>query len=225
MVVTAAPTTSFRRRGQDQEQRRTQDLEWGPVEERGHGEAPVGADNVWAKLLEASEHRSCSSPPCSEVIPPMFRAYGFHFRHRMFEFIFVRCRCPTTKCAHRCCLQPLLDLPKTTGNIHAYIRLRPRSRLELLCCQGKHIHQVLDDFGEEMAHVEGAVVVRRPDLIDVDSTSSMLAPAGKLDFARTLMSYFPLFKSSLCPRYGFVTWHCFLRRGCGMMYLWGTNES
>jgi len=77
-----------------------------------------------------------------------------------------------------------------------------RPRPGLLFSQGKHIHQVFDDFGEAMTHVEGAVVVRRPDLIDVDSASSLLAPAGELDFARTLMSYFPRFKSSLCPRYG-----------------------
>lgn len=67
--------------------------------------------------------------------------------------------------------------------------------------QGKHILEEWADLGEEMSHVEGAVVVRRPDLIDVGSSPSLLAPAGDLDFVKTLQSYFPIFQSSLFPRY------------------------
>lgn len=47
-----------------------------------------------------------------------------------------------------------------------------------------------------MAHVKGAVVVRRPDLISPDK----IAPANTLDFGNTLQSYFAIFKSSLLPR-------------------------
>ena len=52
------------------------------------------------------------------------------------------------------------------------------------------------DFGEEMARVKGAVVVRRPDLIAPDN----IAPANSLDFAKTLQSYFVIFRDSLFPR-------------------------
>ena len=55
-----------------------------------------------------------------------------------------------------------------------------------------------------MLHVQGAVVVRRPDLIDVSSDPSLLAPASDLDFVRTLQSYFSLFQSSLFSRCGVV---------------------
>eukprot|EP00903_Cladosiphon_okamuranus_P010124 g9587.t1 len=87
----------------------------------------VGTGAVWAKLLEATEHPQCSSPPCKE---------------------------------------------------------------------GKHILEEWADLGEEMSHIEGAVVVRRPDLI----SPSLLAPASDLDFVKTLQSYFPIFQSSLLPR-------------------------
>jgi len=63
--------------------------------------------------------------------------------------------------------------------------------------QGKHIF--LDewlDFGEEMARIEGAVVVRRPDLTAPDK----IAPAKTLDFVKTLQAYFTIFKGSLLPR-------------------------
>lgn len=64
--------------------------------------------------------------------------------------------------------------------------------------QGKRQVAESDDLGEVMSHVEGAVVVLRPDLTN---TSDKLAPAGSLDYARTLQSYFPLFKTSLLPGY------------------------
>jgi len=86
MAVTAAPTNSFRHQGQDQEQRRRmQNLEWEPLEELEYEEAPVGAGNVWAKLLEAGEHPGCSSPPCAEVSPRMLLPCldGFQLGHRM----------------------------------------------------------------------------------------------------------------------------------------------
>lgn len=51
-----------------------------------------------------------------------------------------------------------------------------------------------------MSHVQGAVVVRRPELVELPG---MLAPANSLDFVKTLESYFPIFKGSLFPiRYG-----------------------
>lgn len=78
-----------------------------------------------------------------------------------------------------------------------------RSFTSVCCCcrlQGKHFHADWTDMGEEMAHVRGAVVVRRPDLIQLPG---MLEPASNLDFVKTLQSYFAIFKSSLFPiRYG-----------------------
>lgn len=65
--------------------------------------------------------------------------------------------------------------------------------------QGKHIHAIWSDFGEEMARVQGAVVVQRPDVTKV---SDSIAPARTLDFVSTLQSYFPIFIASLLPRYG-----------------------
>lgn len=52
------------------------------------------------------------------------------------------------------------------------------------------------DLAEEMSHVQGAVVVRRPDLT---KAPGMLAPANSLDFVKTLQSYFTVFKRSLFP--------------------------
>lgn len=52
-----------------------------------------------------------------------------------------------------------------------------------------------------MSHVDGAVVVLRPDLTN---SSGKLAPAGSLDYAKTLQSYFSMFKTSLLPRYDCV---------------------
>ena len=65
--------------------------------------------------------------------------------------------------------------------------------------QGKHLHTVWADFGDEMARVEGAVVVRRPGIA---GASGRIAPAHTLDFVATLQSYFAVFRSSLLPRYG-----------------------
>lgn len=66
--------------------------------------------------------------------------------------------------------------------------------------QGKHIHSAWTDFGEEMSRVQGAVVVRRPDIA---KEPGMIAPAKSLDFVKTLQSYFRTFKRSLLPtRYG-----------------------
>ena len=58
------------------------------------------------------------------------------------------------------------------------------------------MHKAWTDIGEEMSRVRGAVVVRRPDLIQ---DPGMLAPANSLDFVQTLQSYFTIFKSSLFP--------------------------
>lgn len=44
-----------------------------------------------------------------------------------------------------------------------------------------------------MSRVEGAVVVRRPDL------ASNIAPANSLDFVKTFQAYFSTFRSSLFP--------------------------
>lgn len=66
--------------------------------------------------------------------------------------------------------------------------------------QGKHIHTEWADLAEEMSRVQGAVVVRRPDLVTVPGN---IAPAVSLDFVKTLQSYFGIFESSLFPtRYG-----------------------
>lgn len=69
--------------------------------------------------------------------------------------------------------------------------------------QGKHLHAVWADFGEEMARVEGAVVVRRPGFAE---TPDRIAPAHTLDYATTLRSYFAIFRSSLLPRFGTYAW-------------------
>lgn len=70
--------------------------------------------------------------------------------------------------------------------------------------QGKHIHELWSDLGEEMSHVQGAVVVRRPDLA---ATPGILAPANNLDFDKTLSSYASTFEGSLFPyRYVALTW-------------------
>lgn len=36
----------------------------------------IGADAVWAKLLEATEHPPCSNPPCTEVSCVEETGYG-----------------------------------------------------------------------------------------------------------------------------------------------------
>lgn len=65
----------------------------------------------------------------------------------------------------------------------------------IIVCQGKHIHTYRGgDLGEEMSHVQGAVVVRRPDLTQ---EIGKLAPAHRLDFVKTLQSYFPTSRDSL----------------------------
>ncbi|CAM9442082.1 unnamed protein product [Ectocarpus fasciculatus] len=66
------------------------------------------------------------------------------------------------------------------------------------CCQGFHVHTYDGgDLGEEMSHIQGAVVVRRPDLVREPAS---LAPAHDMDFVRTLQSYFPISQSSLLRR-------------------------
>ncbi|CBN75964.1 conserved unknown protein [Ectocarpus siliculosus] len=63
------------------------------------------------------------------------------------------------------------------------------------CCLGDHVHTYRGgDLGEEMSHVRGTVVVRRPDLARAPGT---LAPAYDVDFIRTFQSYFPISQSSL----------------------------
>lgn len=47
-----------------------------------------------------------------------------------------------------------------------------------------------------MSRVQGAVVIRRPDLI----LSDRIAPANTLDYAKILESYFAIFEGSLFPR-------------------------
>lgn len=96
------------------------------------------------------------------------------------------------------CDAPVDEIFQTRVKVPA--RLLPAS-VRFTSNQGKHILEEWADLGEEMSRVQGAVVVRRPDLIDVSSTPPLLAPASDLDFVRTLQSYFPLFQSSLFPRY------------------------
>lgn len=59
------------------------------------------------------------------------------------------------------------------------------------------MHTEHADLGDNMSRVQGAVVVRRPELT---RNSSMPAAANKLDFTKTLQSYFPFFRNSLLPR-------------------------
>ncbi|CBJ29440.1 conserved unknown protein [Ectocarpus siliculosus] len=67
--------------------------------------------------------------------------------------------------------------------------------------QGEHILEEWMDLAEEMSHVDGAVVVRRPELIDVESSPTrLLSPANSLDYVKTLQSYFSIFKDSLFSR-------------------------
>ncbi|CAM9445961.1 unnamed protein product [Ectocarpus fasciculatus] len=67
------------------------------------------------------------------------------------------------------------------------------------CCLGAHLHTYRGgDLGEEMSHVQGAVVVRRPDL---PRAPGSLAPAHDLDFVKTFQSYFPIAHSSLLRRF------------------------
>lgn len=63
--------------------------------------------------------------------------------------------------------------------------------------QGNHLLSKRDDLAEVVSHVEGAVVVTRPDLT---RDSDMPMADNKLDYSKTLESYFPLFRSSLLPR-------------------------
>ncbi|CAM9841386.1 unnamed protein product [Ectocarpus sp. 4 AP-2014] len=63
------------------------------------------------------------------------------------------------------------------------------------CCRGTHVHTYRGgDLGEEMSHVQGAVVVRRPDLARAPVS---LAPAHDVDFVETFQSYFLISQSSL----------------------------
>ncbi|CAN0556602.1 unnamed protein product, partial [Ectocarpus sp. 12 AP-2014] len=67
------------------------------------------------------------------------------------------------------------------------------------CCLGVHVHKYQGgDLGEEMSHIQGAVVVRRPDLV---RTPGSLAPAHDANFVRTFQSYFPIAQSSLLRRF------------------------
>ncbi|CAB1118775.1 unnamed protein product [Ectocarpus sp. CCAP 1310/34] len=66
------------------------------------------------------------------------------------------------------------------------------------CCLGTHVHTYRGgDLGEEMSHVQGAVVVRRPDLAQAPVS---LAPAHDVDFDKTFQSYFPISQNSLLRR-------------------------
>ncbi|CAB1103954.1 unnamed protein product [Ectocarpus sp. CCAP 1310/34] len=66
------------------------------------------------------------------------------------------------------------------------------------CCLGMHAHTYQGgDLGEEMSHIQGAVVVRRPDLVRAPGS---LAPAHDLDFVKTFQSYFPISQTSLLRR-------------------------
>lgn len=64
--------------------------------------------------------------------------------------------------------------------------------------QGKNVLSRLADLGDEMSHVQGAVVVRRPGLTQ---HADMLGPVNSLDYAETLRLYLPIFASSLIPGY------------------------
>lgn len=63
--------------------------------------------------------------------------------------------------------------------------------------QGKLMLSEDADFGKEMSHVRGAVVVKRPSLA---KRPGALRPANSLNYVETLRSYFPVFKEYLLPR-------------------------
>ncbi|CAN0001623.1 unnamed protein product, partial [Ectocarpus sp. 6 AP-2014] len=66
------------------------------------------------------------------------------------------------------------------------------------CVEGNRIHEEWMDIGEEMSRVDGAAVVRRPELIDTGSSPNpLLSPVNSLDYVKTLQSYFPIFRDSL----------------------------
>ncbi|CAM9194828.1 unnamed protein product, partial [Ectocarpus sp. 8 AP-2014] len=66
------------------------------------------------------------------------------------------------------------------------------------CVEGNRIHEEWMDIGEEMSRVDGAAVVRRPELIDAGSSPTpLLSPVNTLDYVKTLQSYFPIFRDSL----------------------------
>lgn len=58
------------------------------------------------------------------------------------------------------------------------------------------MHKDFTNLADEMSRVEGAVVLRRPELLH---KAGALGPAHSLDFVETLRSYFPIFKRSLFP--------------------------
>lgn len=61
--------------------------------------------------------------------------------------------------------------------------------------QGVHLHTYGElDLAEEMSHVKGAIVVRRPALT---RNPSVLAPAHSLDFVATLQTHFLTSENSL----------------------------
>lgn len=62
--------------------------------------------------------------------------------------------------------------------------------------QGKHVHAPWADLAEEMSRVEGAVVVRRPDLA---KAHGMLAPDVNINYTKTLQSYMEIFNRFLFP--------------------------
>lgn len=62
--------------------------------------------------------------------------------------------------------------------------------------QGKHAPEESTYFGLAMSEVDGAAVLPRPGLTNLNR----LWPANSLDFVKTLQAYFPLFWSSLLAR-------------------------
>lgn len=73
---------------------------------------------------------------------------------------------------------------------------RDRSGLTVCFVQGKHMPADSIYFGLAMSEVDGAAVLPRPGLTNLDK----IWPANSLDFVKTLQAYFPLFRSSLLAR-------------------------
>lgn len=103
---------------------------------------------------------------------------------------------------------------------HVLCTHAPRVLVVIVRVQGNRIHEEWMEIGEEMSRVDGAAVVRRPELIDVGSSPTpLLSPVNSLDYVKTLQSYFPLFRDSMFSRFdytkrthtscGVVVWtHC-----------------
>lgn len=154
------------------------------------------ADAVWSRLEEAAASRDeCSSPPCGEVST---REYNMQTVRTGRQFHSVNRSSGSQGTIFDTFSWNVWhsNFDSPDRHIHAHASPLTTSLNPFYRCQGMHMHDEWDDFGEEMSRVQGAVVVRRPGLTQIPG---MLAPANSLDFVQTLQSYFTIFKNSLFP--------------------------